>query len=513
MPPRSISVLRVAVAIIALALVAVAALRIESARDGLWVQSSRVDGIPVTVFRPEAAAGRLPVVVVAHGFAGSQQLMHPFATTLARAGMAVVTFDLPAHGRNPQPLPGGLSNFEGHTRVLMTALGRVVDFGRSLPGGDGRVALLGHSMASDLVILRGREDARIEATVAVSPFARNVTRDSPRNLLVVVGDLEPAMLKDSGLAVVREAGGADAGPGRTWGRFADGTARRLVFSPGVEHIGVLYGTEGLTEARDWLLQAFGMTAPGGGFVDGRGPWLLALYAGLVLLAWPLSALLPRLTVAQVGASLPWRRLLPATLVPALVTPLLLRVLPTEFLPILLGDYLLAHFALYGLLTAAFAWRFQSGHGPWPTLRMPRFWLAAAAATAYATLAFGLATDRYAFSFVPAAARVPLIFAMLAGTSLYFLADEWLVRGAGHARGSVAFSKFCFLVSLALALVLDLERLFFLAIIIPAILAFFLVYGLLASWLQRRTGHPWVAGLANAVAFAWFIAATFPLVSR
>ncbi len=197
----------------------------------------------------------------------------------------------------------------------------------------------------------------------------------------------------------------------------------------------------------------------------------------------------------------------------MVTPLLLRVLPTEFLPILLGDYLLAHFAVYGVLTAVLLWRGRAAPSPWTVLRLPMFWVAAAAAAAYATLAFGLATDRYAFGFVPAAARVPLIFAMLAGTSLYFLADEWLVRGAGHARGSYPFSKFCFLVSLAIALALDLERLFFLAIIIPAILAFFLVYGLLSSWLQRRTGHPWVAGIANAVAFAWFIAVTFPLVSR
>jgi hypothetical protein len=510
---RSLSLLRMSVALLAVVLVVTAVLRMESARDGLSVHSSLVDGVPVTVFGPARAPGPLPVVVLAHGFAGSQQLMHPFAITRARAGVVAVTFDLPAHGRNPQPLPGGLSNVDGHTRVLMAALGRVVEFARSLPGGDGRVALLGHSMASDLVIMRGREDARIEATVAVSPFARGVTRESPRNLLVVVGDLEPAMLKDSGLAVVREAGGAAAGPGETYGRFADGTARRLVLSPGVEHIGVLYGAAGLVEARDWLLQAFGQAAPGAGFVDDRGSWILVLYSGLVLLAWPLATLLPRVSEPAAGAALPWRRLLPAALVPAVLTPLLLRVLPTEFLPILLGDYLLAHFAVYGLLTAALLWRGRAAPASWTVLRMPVFWLVAAVAAAYATLAFGLATDRYAFGFLPTAARVPLIFAMLAGTGLYFLADEWLVRGAGPARGSYPFSKFCFLVSLAIALALEPQRLFFLAIIIPAILAFFLVYGMLSSWLQRRTGHPWVAGIANAVAFAWFIAAAFPLVSR
>jgi hypothetical protein len=41
---------------------------------------------------------------------------------------------------------------------------------------------------------------------------------------------------------------------------------------------------------------------------------------------------------------------PVVVVPALLTPLLLWTLPGQFLPILLGDYLLLHFALYGLLT-------------------------------------------------------------------------------------------------------------------------------------------------------------------
>jgi hypothetical protein len=62
-------------------------------------------------------------------------------------------------------------------------------------------------------------------------------------------------------------------------------------------------------------------------------------------------------------------------------------------------------------------------------------------------------------------------------------------------------------------VLDLERLFFLVIIVPAILAFFLVYGLLGAWSYRSTNHPLVGATANAVAFAWAIAAAFPIVAR
>jgi hypothetical protein len=102
--------------------------------------------------------------------------------------------------------------------------------------------------------------------------------------------------------------------------------------------------------------------------------------------------------------------------------------------------------------------------------------------------------------------------MLAGTLLYFLSDEWLTRGAGSARGAYFASKAAFIFSLGIAVALDFERLFFLLIIVPVIVLFFLFFGLISAWVYARTQHPWVAGLANAVAIAWAIGVTFPLVA-
>jgi hypothetical protein len=70
-----------------------------------------------------------------------------------------------------------------------------------------------------------------------------------------------------------------------------------------------------------------------------------------------------------------------------------------------------------------------------------------------------------------------------------------------------------LVSLLLAIALNPPKLFFLAITVPVILAFFLVYGLLSAWTYRATKVPVVAALANALVFAWAVAVTFPLVDR
>lgn len=495
---------RLVVAALAAAAILVGLWQLEAAKAGLAVTPGRVGVIPVTVFA-QSATEAAPVVVVAHGFAGSQQLMLPFAVTLARNGYRVVTFDFPGHGQNPAPLTGGLADDSARNAVLTRALDAVVGFAQGLPGGE-RAALLGHSMASDIVVGFARAHPDIQATVAVSLFSPSVTAASPRNLLVIAGSLEPAMIRDEGLRIARMTAGDAAQQRVTYGRFEDGTARRSTLSGGVEHIGVLFSRQSLVETLDWLNQAFGRR--GDGWIDARGPWLGLLYLGLVALAWPLSALLPRVAAVPLGAGLRWRRLLPLAALPALLVPLILWRLPTDFLPSLLGDYLTVHYAVYGLLTAAgllllrrpIAGRF----GALPLV-------AALGMAAYCILAVGLPIDRYVTSFLLPPGRVPIMLAVLVGTLAYSVADEWATRGPGSRRGAYAATKACFVLSLVLAIALNPARLFFLVIIVPVILLFLIVYGLFSGWAYRRTGHPLVGAAAVALAFAWAIAATFPVV--
>ena len=497
---------RLAVAALAAAAILAGLWHLEAAEAGLVVAPGWVGTIPVTVFA-RSAAEPAPVVVVAHGFAGSQQLMLPFATTLAQNGFRVVTFDFPGHGRNLAPLTGGLADNEARNAVLMGALDAVVGFAHGLPGG-GQMALLGHSMASDIVVRYARAHPDIQATVAVSLFSPGVTAASPRNLLVIAGALEPAMIRDEGLRIARMTGGDAAQQRVTYGRFEDGTARRSTLSGGVEHIGVLFSRQSLVETLDWLDQAFGRR--GDGWVDARGPWLGVLYLGLVALAWPLSGLLPIVSAAPLGAGLRWRSLLPLAVLPALLVPLILWRLPTDFLPSLLGDYLTVHYAAYGLLTAAGLWLLRrpiAGRVP----PVP-FLLATALLAGYCILAIGIPIDRYVTSFLLPHGRVPIMLAVLAGTLAYSVADEWATRGPGARWGAYAVTKACFVLSLVLAIALNPARLFFLVIIVPVILLFLLVYGLFSGWAYRRTGHPLVGAVAVALAFAWAIAATFPVVS-
>lgn len=346
-------------ALLALLALAAAVAHFRAATEGVSVRHVVVGQTPATLFVPDTGAPA-PVVVIAHGFAGSQQLMQPFALTLARQGYVALSFDFPGHGANPQPLAGNSydeAGLDASTRALLVSLGEVVAYARTLPQGDGRLALVGHSMASDIVIRYAREHPEIGATVAASAFSKEVTPTLPKNLLLVYGALEPSMLLDQGREMVAQATPgtppAQLSERETFGSFADGSARRLVFSGGVEHIGVIYARETLAETVDWLDHAFARTGGNASrdFVDARGGAIGLLYFGLLLLAWPLSRLLPRLSPRPLGAALHWREAWPVIVLPALATPLLLAYTPTDLLPLLLGGYLVQHFALYAVLSA------------------------------------------------------------------------------------------------------------------------------------------------------------------
>ncbi len=477
------------------------------ARLGLAIENTRVGDIPAVIFRPSGAPNG-HVALVAHGFAGSQQLMQPMAMTLAHSGYTAVTFDFAGHGRNPRPMRGGVKDMAESTRTLTSEIDEMTAFARGLSGG-APIALIGHSMAADLITQYAMDKPGIGAVAALSVFGAGITREQPRNLIVITGEWEPAMLTD---AAARIAGLAADGPAQervTYGDFALGTARRYVLAKGAEHIGVIYSRDGLTQTRDWLNAAFGATEEGA--IDARGKWLALLFVGLLALAYPLSQLLPALSQKPLGAGLGWKRLAPIAIAPAILTPLILWKAPTDFLPILLGDYLAVHFIVYGLLTAGGLW-LTRGDAPkartdWPRLLTPALVLAA-----WYILGLGAPIDAFVTSFMPSAVRWIIIAPMFVATAIYFMSDEWLTRGEGAARGGYAFSKLCFIASLLGAVALNPQKLFFLIIIVPVIFIFFIVYGLISRWSYARTGDPRVAALGNAAGLAFAIAVTFPIVS-
>ena len=89
-----------------------------------------------------------------------------------------MTFDYYGHGRHPQPLRGDVAKIGGATQKLLEQTRAIADYALSLPGASGELALLGHSMASDIVVRYAQQDSRVAATIAVSMFSSAVTAEA-----------------------------------------------------------------------------------------------------------------------------------------------------------------------------------------------------------------------------------------------------------------------------------------------------------------------------------------------
>lgn len=491
---------RFGVAVLAVLMIALSVWSLERPRADLVIEPFAIpDGPPATLFHgtdPSAA----PVVIIAHGFAGSRQLMDPFALSLAHAGYTVVTFDALGHGRNPRPMSGDVTSVDGTTRLMVDELRAVARAALAHPRSDGRLAYLGHSMASDLIIRAAQTEPKAQATIALSMFSQAVTPTDPANLLILPGAWE-TRLRAEALRVLHLSDPA-ATPDQTVGDLAQGTARRVTIAPGVEHVGILYSATARRAATDWLNATFARDIPAE--TDARGGWILLLLAALTALGWPLTALLPK---GQGSATpMPARAFWIATLAPAVLTPLILAPFDARFLPVLVADYLALHFALYGALTLALLHRADRLRGQFPA----RALLLALAPAAFGILILGTALDRYVASFVPNAERGVIILALALGAVPFFLGDALLTQGGRASALRTLAARGAFLASLIAAVMLDFDRLMFLLIILPVILLFFLLFGTLAGWIGRRTGLPAIAGLGFGLTLAWALGVTFPL---
>ncbi len=494
--------LRWLVLLLALAVAGVALQRLEALHGGITAAPLMIGQTPATLYRSGDATAPVPapVVVIAHGFAGSRQLMEGFAITLARAGYVVVSYDLMGHGRNPVPMSGDVTVIEGTTTVLMDELARVADAALALPGVDGRLALVGHSMASDIVVRQAVRDGRVGAVVAVSMFSRAVTPSEPRNLLVVAGAWESALAAEA-LAALHLAD-AGAGYAQTVGDPAAGTGRRAMLAPGVEHVGVLYSATTLRETRDWLDAAFDRHSAGP--VAARGGWVALLLVAIVALGWPFAGLARRWRADVPPQRLPRGAFGIAVLAPAIATPLILWPFDTQFLPVLVADYLALHFLVMGglaLLLAARggALRFDAAG---IMLALP--------VAAFGIVLFGGALDRHVAAFFPTPERVVLIAAIAVGAVPWMLADAVLTEAGRAPLWRVLAVRGAALGSLGLAVALDFEGLMFLVIILPVILLFFVLFGTVAGWVGRATWRPWATGAGLGLFLAWALGVSFPL---
>jgi pimeloyl-ACP methyl ester carboxylesterase len=469
---------------------------LEKGRSGLEISGLNVGTTPATLYQKPGSDG--PLVVVAHGFAGSRQLMQAYSLTLAQSGYRVLAFDFEGHGRNPIAMSGDVTSINGTTALLVAETRRVIAAGRELANVTGDVALLGHSMATDIIIRAAiaEEEAGmpVAAVVALSMFSGAVTSAEPSRLLMISGQWESA-LRAVALEKLRlvDAGGAE---GQT---VSNGdVVRSAVVASSVEHVGILYSPTALQEAREWLDTAFDRKSTGAVVLPGL--WIVLLLGGIMALTLPLSRLLPQ--TANQPEDIPTRLFWVAVLIPAVLVPLAGTAAYVPFMPVLVADYLMAHMAIYSVVQFLILRPYFD-----KTFSVP----AVLALAIWGIAVFGFAMDRYVASFTPNGERFVIIALLCAGTIPFMIADS-VITNAGRGRlWRRVTARVVFLASLAGAAMLDPERLMFLFIILPVLVLFFAMHGLMGRWIGQRSGAV-TAGVGLGLCLAWSLGVSFPLFS-
>ena len=483
---------RLAAAGLAALLAILSALMLERQSAGLAVDRMTLAGSPATITRP-AATRPAPLVVIAHGYAGSRQMMRPFAISLARAGLAVVSIDLEGHGRNAAPMGADISSIEGTTAQLVAQVEAAARAALDLPGIEGPVSLLAHSMGTDVVIRAAERLGGAASVVAVSMYSDAVTPQAPARLLMISGAAE-GRLREVALDRLRQVA-SQAGEGETVAEA--GVLRRAVAIPLVGHVGVLYHPSSLTEARDWIVAAAGLPQARAPVAASYALWLAMLLGATLMLAWPLlSAFGPRAEARPA----PLGRILPAVAAPVVPAVLAAWLVPDGALGLSAFGKLAAFLAVWGAVQLV-ALR---GAAPplWP--------LGAAGLAAFLAwgLVFALALDRYGAAFVPAGPRARVALLLLPGALLFALADARLV--AGQPPWLRLAARAAPLAALLAAMVFA-PRLGVAFTALPVMVLFWLVYGTAARAVSARSGIG-AAGIGAGIALAWALAASTPLVA-
>ena len=467
------------VAVLACVTAILSVIGLESARNSVGIEKQRFGETPVTIYQgPETVPS---LVVVSHGFAGSRQMMEAISLTLAQSGHTVVAFDYIGHGRHSEALSPDINSLTGTTEDLVRQTLDVVRQAREQIGVE-TVSLVGHSMATDVVVRAAERLESVENVVAISMYSEAVTPEHPARLLIVSGAHEER-LRGVALDMVAQLGASTEGE-----TVSRGSAeRRAVSAPWVGHVGVLWSSVTSSEITAWLGQP--------GDPVSTGPWVIALLGAIIVLFWPISDRFPKTTTMQ---PLPLRRVVLAVFLSAPVALLAgLSGLP------LLG---LAGFGSLALFFGVWGGVALLVLRPSIKLRHQDFW-ASLALLVWGLLTFGLAMDRYTAAFVPSGPRTMLMGILLPATIAFALADRVMAHGRHPLiRALLRVPVFAALLG---AMMIGQGEIGLLFTVLPVLALFFMVYGTMAAWLARRTG-PIGTGIASGIILAWSIAASTPL---
>ncbi len=174
------------------------------------------------------------IVFLAHGFAGSTSFMRPIAVALAEAGYLTVRFDFFGHGRHPLPYSGDITTIEGATQKFVNQTNEIISH-YLLKHSPSFSMIIGHSMASDIIIRSASLNPSLNSAVAISAYTDALKAKEPKNVLILNGQWEP-QLRSKSLEILQNIGVDNPKEGSLYGALDDNAIRKVDFIKNADHV-------------------------------------------------------------------------------------------------------------------------------------------------------------------------------------------------------------------------------------------------------------------------------------
>ena len=424
-------------------------------------------------------------IIIGHGFAGSKEMMRQIAYDVAKAGSNAVLFDFIGHGSNQQKLVNEPTEITGTTQQLVDQLSNIINFIYEKFGDDIKISLIGHSMASDIVV-RASADNRIKSVVAISPYSTGITQDFPKDLLLISGQFENH-LRSHALQMVKTFE-PEANENT---EYTNGNIRRKAsFIENTGHVSVIYAPQTTKIILDWLnLENYDRP-----IWKNQIAWILI---GITFIVIGMSRFNTNIANETISVLNNKKALISVPL--ATTISLSSGLIEINLLPIYGFERIAIYFGLVGLFTYLFSFDYQI-----TTLKIGfLYWLKL-------ILCFGVLCfliNRYIGSFALSDNRITAFITLILPITLFSLINEKLI--ASSSIWIAILLRGLPIVGFSMLLILFPEQYGLMFTTVLIYILYFIVFGYIGRHQRKKIGHAKV-GLAHGIFLSFAFAATNPI---
>ena len=455
------------------------------------------ENTPIVISAPiETINNKL--IFISHGFAGSTSFMRPIAISLAKAGFITIRFDFLGHGRHPQPYTGDITTVEGATQNFVKQTNSILThYFRKYQKEAG--VIIGHSMASDIVIRSAKRNSKIEGVIGISTYSNAITPTEPKNLLILNGQWEPP-LRNKAKDMLSVAGIKNPQESILYGNFQDGTARKAIAVKNSDHIGVLYSTKTQQEIIKWVKQ---LSSKNLEFIPNRiGLWAALLFSSLFISFILSLKFLPDRKLRKYQFK--FGRFFFGNVMAAILIPYVLKIYTIKFLTLPAHNYLINHLLLTSvLLIILLPIKFDKS-----LLKSFNLYIFALLFIFF-TFVLGGILDNYVSSFYISDSRIRSFVFLTLGCVPIMVIVQMFYQASKHGWIMGNIGKLSIILSLSISILLDFKQLFILGYAVILLIAFGLIFGFLANLINNKYNNFLSVGIANGLVLAWAFATALP----